>query len=271
MSGCGPSTGTTATVDGQWRPSTTPWHEPPVAPALKAHDVHVWRAPLDDPGWPIDQLADSLSPDEHDRASAFAAARDRRRFLIRRGVLRRLLAGYVGRSPRALPLTAGPNDKPVLAASPASALVSFNSSSSGQLALYAFSRQRRVGVDVEAVRVLPEAETIAELCLSARERAELATLPRCARDRALLRWWSMKEAYVKAVGEGLTRPLGGIEVSVPLAAPSTLRAIDGQPAAASRWTSRELSPAVGYVGALVVEGRVHALSCWAIPTSTSTS
>lgn len=269
MSGCWPPTGATVAAVARSGGLPATWRAPAAVPVLGPHDVHVWRVLLDEPRWPADQLADTLSPEERDRASGFVASRDRRRFLIRRGLLRRLLAGYVDRPPHALTFTAGFNNKPELAPPAAGAPVRFNCSSSGPLALYAFARARRVGVDVEAVRGLSEVATIAELCFSPRERGELGSLADRDRDRALLRGWVMKEAYVKAVGEGLTRPLADVEVSVELREPCALRAVDGDPAVTDCWAARELAPAAGYVGAIVVEGQGPALSCWVVPSRMS--
>lgn len=225
---------------------------------LGASDVHVWRVPLDAVGWPLEQLADNLSPDEFQRASTFFFARDRQRFIARRGVLRLLLARYVDRAPNALEFCYAPNGKPELAASSGTA-VGFNCSHSQGLALYAFARGRRVGIDLEAIRHLPEAEEIARLCFSTRERSELAVLPPVRLGEAVIRGWTMKEAYAKAVGDGLTQPLEGIEVSLAPTELPALRSINGDRAMAARWSLQALSPGVGYMAALVVEGHRYEL------------
>ena len=247
-----------------------PWWHRPGTVLVGAHDVHVWRVDLDHPGWPLEQLTGTLSLDERRRASTLAFSRDRRRMQVSRGVLRLLLAGYVDRAPRAIDLRDGPHGKPELAVASGDEGVMFNCSHSRGLALYAFAPGRRVGIDLEVVRHLPEAEAIAELCFSPRERSKLAALPRSRLDEAVLRGWTMKEAYAKAVGEGLTRPLDGVEVAVAPTEPPALHAIDGDRVAAGRWSLQTLSPEAGYVAALVAEGHGYELSCWAAQPSTPT-
>lgn len=239
------------------------WADAPAALTLGSQDVHVWRVFLDDAAWAVERPRATLSPDERRRAGSFAFARDRRRFEVRRGVLRLLLARYLGGAPRAVDLREGPHGKPALAVAPGDPPVEFNCSHSRGLALYAFTRGRRVGVDVEAARPLPEAHGIAELCFSPRERSELAALPPGGLEQAVLSGWTMKEAYVKAVGDGLATPLDGIEVTVTPAGPPTLRAIDGSSRKASGWCLHTLSLGHRYVAALVVEGGdACELHCW---------
>lgn len=232
--------------------------------------MHVWRVHLDHPAWPLEQLSGTLSSDEHERASTFAFARDRRRMQVSRGVLRLLLAGYVDSAPRAIDLREGPNGKPELSVPSGDRRLEFNCSHSHGLALYAFARGRRVGIDLEAVRHLPEADGIAELCFSPRERSELFALPPGCLHEAVLRGWTMKEAYTKAVGDGLTRPLDGVEVAVTPTEPPALCAIDGDCDVPGRWSLRTLSPEAGYVAAVVVEGHGYELSCWAGQPNTLT-
>lgn len=240
------------------------WADPPATLVLGSQDVHVWQVFLDDAAWAVEQLRATLSPDERRRAGSFAFARDRRRFEVRRGVLRLLLAGYLGGAPRAVDLRDGPRGKPEIAVTPDDS-VEFNCSHSRGLALYAFTWGRRVGVDVEATRPLPEAHGIAEMCFSPRERSELAALPPGGLGEAVLYGWTMKEAYVKAVGEGLATPLDGIEVSVTSAGPPALRAIDGDSGKASGWSLHTLSLDPRYVAALVVEGGdACELNCWTV-------
>jgi 4'-phosphopantetheinyl transferase len=231
------------------------WSPPREHPRLPAGEVHLWRAGLDPPPRRLEQLARVLSPDELRRADAFSRASQRRRFIAGRGLLRVLLGRYLERAPGRLGLRYGPQGKPELESFPEVSAVRFNCSHSRELVLYAFAQDRRVGVDLEAVRPLPEAEGIARLCFSWRERMALAALAPEDREAAVLRGWTRKEAYAKAVGEGLARPLDGIEVSLGISDRPALHAVDGDPGIAARWSLLAFLPEEGYVAALVVEGR----------------
>ena len=222
---------------------------------LCRRDVHVWRLRLEPARAALGTLAGTLSADEHRRAGAFACARDRDRFVARRGLLRLLLARYVDCAPADLAFAYGPHGKPELAVPSGDPPVTVSWSHSSGLGLYALARGRRVGVDVEARRDLPEAGGVADLCFSPRERSALAARPRGDLTAAVLRGWTVKEAYVKAVGAGLSRPLDSVEVGSH--GPPALLAIDGDPALAAGWSVHRLAPDAGYVAAVVVEGHEH--------------
>jgi 4'-phosphopantetheinyl transferase len=226
---------------------------------LSPGTVHVWRADLDGPGGLDERVAHCLSTAERQRAGTFLHQRDRRRFVARRGLLRLLLAGYVGAAPQALELRPGPHGKPELPWAAGAPPVSFSCSSSRGMALYAVAHGRRLGVDVEALRPLPEREGMALRCCSVREQAALRAIPASTRDAAFIEAWTRKEAYLKAVGVGLTLTPARIEVSLGAGAAPALLAIDGDAGAARRWSLRALLPADGYLGAVAVEGSVDRL------------
>ncbi len=232
--------------------------------ALGDDDVHVWRADLDRPARPLAQLARGLSADECLRADALVFPRDRRRFIAARGMLRLLLAAYLDCEPGAVALRVGRNGKPELGLDSGDPPIRFNYSRSQGGAVYAVTRGRRVGVDLEALRPIPEAEQIAKRWFSAREREALAAMPPQQREGAFLRCWTSKEAYAKAVGDGLSRGLERIEVSLSASEPPALRAIDGDPVEAAGW-SLWLPPSTGgYAAALVVEAHGSSPDCWSL-------
>lgn len=172
--------------------------------SCRADEVDLWQASLD--GQSVATLArlrSLLSADEIARAQAFHFERDRRRFMVSRGVLRSLLGRYVGRNPRSLEFHYGANGKPTLASAPGEPPLYFNVSHSGGIALYAITRLGDVGVDVECVRDVPEWAEIAAAHLSTRERDYLATQPPEAQSRAFLLAWTRHEALLKASGAGL--------------------------------------------------------------------
>ncbi len=212
-------------------------------------EVHVWRVDLD--GVPEGAVASSLSADERERAGRFRFERDRRRFVVARGVLRRLLGRYLDREPARVRFGYGPRGKPFVAAGGG---LRFNLSHSAGLALLAFGWRREVGVDVERVRPVPEAEDIARRYFSRWEEAELRRLPAGERQAAFFRCWTRKEAFVKATGDGLSRPLDGFDVTLAPGEPARLLRLAGEPAAGHRFWIEDVSPGRGFAAALAVEG-----------------
>jgi 4'-phosphopantetheinyl transferase len=219
------------------------WAEPPAPPPLAGDEIHLWRIGLDA------AAADVLSEDERGRAGRFRFERDRRHFAAARGALREILAGYLGEPPERLRFGQSVHGKPVLAW-PAASSVRFNVSHSDALALIAVSRGREVGVDVEALRPLPDADALAQRFFSAAERADLARLTEARRHQAFFSCWTRKEAYLKAIGCGLLQPLDAFDVSVaPEDVDCRLRVPD-QPAEAWHWRLLSLDAGPGYAAAV---------------------
>jgi 4'-phosphopantetheinyl transferase len=158
-------------------------------------------------------LALSLCAAERDRAGRLRFERDRRRFIVARARLRELLGARLGVPPAAVELACGKNGKPALARRCAGADWRFNVSHCGDVAVYAFSPGREVGIDVEAIRALPAADAIAAQFCSPRENEAYRAL--AARDKPLgfFKCWTRKEALVKALGVGLSVRLDRLDVS----------------------------------------------------------
>jgi 4'-phosphopantetheinyl transferase len=173
-------------------------------------------------------------------------------------MLRRLLGGYLGIEPGELTFVYGSHGKPSLT-EPAGGALSFNVSHSGELALLAFSRRGEIGVDIEEIRPIPDGEDIAARFFSAAEVARFRGIAPQAREAAFFRCWTRKEAYVKAVGEGLARPLDAFDVTFAAGEPARLT-VAGDRQETQRWTLDALEPGDGYTAAIVTEGQ-RRISC----------
>jgi len=243
------------------------WSAPPAELVLAAGDVHLWRAPLVADEIQLAQFRETLCAGERDRASRFHFAKGQREFIAARAILRILLGRYTGQPPDRLRFGYGAKGKPFLDERQSEPSVRFNLSHSDGLALYAFSRGREVGVDVECVRPSFSDDRIAEQFFSAREAAAIRALPAHRRPHSFLALWTAKEAWLKAKGAGLGDPWEEFEVSLrPPGDPVlTRRAGPSQPE--QQWSFRSFPPAPGYMGALVVQGTGATLHCWDWPES----
>jgi 4'-phosphopantetheinyl transferase len=228
--------------------------------------VHVWQAWLDAPEPHVRVLAHALSPDECVRAESYHFERDRRRFTVCRGLLRTILGRYLAQPADRLRFEYGTRGKPALARSEHDGALRFNVSHSGGCALFAVTRGREVGVDLEQVRPLAGPERIAERFFSVPERVALRELPAHGRLEAFFTCWTRKEAYVKGRGEGLAHPLDAFAVSVRPDQPAVLRAAEGGDVEElSRWSLSALPQPPGYVAALAAEGHGWRVSSWSWP------
>ena len=223
--------------------------------ALPEVEVHVWCLSLESPPEGLAAFAALLSPDEKRRADRVVFEEDRDHTIVGRGLLRTLLGGYLGQDPARLEFTYGPQGKPALARDGPGSSLEFNLSHSGGLAIYAFSWGRRLGIDLERVRHLPEADRLASRFFSARENALIRSRSGEPKLVAFFTIWTCKEAILKAEGDGLTKPLSRTEVSLSEGQPVRLISVDGSTGRAAHWRLETFAPAPGYQAALAVEGQ----------------
>jgi 4'-phosphopantetheinyl transferase len=215
---------------------------PPLA--LAPAELHVWTVALD--GRALSN--DACSAEEHARAARLVRARDAADFLQAHDALRRVLTRYVDAAPGALTFTAGAWGKPAIAGAHATAGIGFNLTHSGDLALIAVARGRAVGIDVEAVRAMPEAVGIARRMLGEAAAAYVAPLAGDARDALFLRLWTAHEACIKAMGRALAVGSDAVRIALSDGVPVCAWA---DPAAAPHGLDvAPLATSAGYVAAL---------------------
>jgi len=222
---------------------------------LEERDIHVWYADLDSVGGGFEEFWGTLSEEERMRAARFYFPRDRERFIICRGILRTLLANYLNTGPSRVHFCYGKNGKPQVIDLPGKTKIMFNLSRSDGVALYAFSQDNEVGVDIEHVRDISEQEEIVEKFFSLRENKLFHSLPSSKKRQAFFAWWTRKEAFIKAVGKGLAYPLKRFDVSFSPNEPARLLSIDGDPVKASQWFMLSFQPAAGFIAALAMKGQ----------------
>lgn len=222
--------------------------------ALLPAEVHLWRVFVSGPVASDAAAAGALSEDERTRAYRFRFEADRGRFVASHAALRHILASYLGATPASLTFGTDTHGKPFLDAPAHGRSLRFSLSHSGDLALVAVSLGREVGVDVEQVRPRVDLEGFAARYFSPRERDALARVPPGDRLHAFLEIWTLKEAYLKACGDGLVRALDAFDVTVD-EAPSRLAAVRDRPGEEARWTLQRVEVGEDFAAALAVEGR----------------
>jgi 4'-phosphopantetheinyl transferase len=224
-------------------------------------DVHLWLVAIDQLDGSLSRLSRMLSEDEFSRAESFYFDVDRKRFITRRGLLRIILSFYIGINPKEIQFSYGSYGKPYLSTELDNGNIQFSLSHSDGLAIYAFTRGCRIGLDMEAMKELPDVEYIVACFFSPRENAIFRQLAPKLQQERFLQWWTRKEAYLKATGEGLTHPLNMVDIALGPDEPTQLLH-PGAHSKGSDWSLKVLSPAKHYVAAVVVESQKFNLSCW---------
>jgi len=232
--------------------SALSWQPAAHQPLPAADEVHVWRIDLA-AGAGSPAAATLLSCDEHERAARLLCVHKRTRFIAGRSALRRLLGQYLDKAPQTLVFRYGPHGKPALVTGASETILTFNFSHSEDLALLAVATGREVGIDLEYrhrdISVAPFARHI----LSENEAAALQRLPEEQHQQALLAAWTRKEAYVKALGEGLTRTLKSFSAGIADDETTVLRLEDanGEP---HTWTFTPLAVHPDYLACVAARG-----------------
>ena len=233
------------------------WQQPPDNLAISTQEVHVWHANLDLPDEQIADLTHTLSPDEIDRASRFRFPQHKNRFITARGQLRQILGRYLQIAPQEVTFEYSDRGKPFL---PQQQL-QFNISHTEDTALYAFTTQQVIGIDLEYLGKETEYKQIAQRFFTPNEAKLIcnATQPDC--KRLFFRLWTAKEAYLKAIGAGLVGGLDSLEVEVNCSAPKIkIVQFDDPTVAVDDWTCHNLEMPSQFIATLVVKSDRQPLS-----------
>ncbi len=231
------------------------------ATALGPGQVHLWVARLDPSAAQVAELRGLLDPDEIARADRFRFDVHRRRFIVGRGFQRLVLGAYRGVPAARVRYAYGPKGKPALEEAGPSPLY-FNLSNSEELAILGLTREREIGVDVEYLRELSDLRELASRFFAEPESRELLALPASQQREAFFNCWTRKEAYLKAVGDGLSAPLDAFEVTLVPGIPARMVRLEGDPRRAAAWAFHHLEPADGYLGAVAIERPGLELAAW---------
>lgn len=236
---------------------TSNWIEALEPPSLVPGQVHVWRICLDQGDELLNRFRRTLEPHEVNRGGRFRFERLQRHFVASRGFLRYVLARYLSAKPDELRFSFNDYGKPSLAGEES---LRFNLSHSHEVALVAVTRDAAVGVDVEHIRADFASDEIAKRFFSRLEVETFSALPDDERVAAFFRCWARKEAYIKAIGKGLSQSLDRFDVSLAPDEPAALLRADEDDSL--RWTMSDIDVGSDYASALAVEGVPSQISYW---------
>ena len=225
-------------------------------------EVHVWRRSLNCSSTTADKMQELLVDDERQRAQRFRFARDRSQFIVRRAALRIILSRYLGAGPAEIRFNNGWQGKPRLSGEFADSELEFSITHSQGMALIAVAAGQRIGVDLECVRPLSDLDGLLSQCLSPAELRSLSAEGLGDTLNGFYRYWTCKEAHLKALGIGLACRLDSVRISFGSANGTGTAEICGDSIDSTRLFIWSFSPFSGYFAAAAFTHRDSRLRCF---------
>ncbi len=220
---------------------------------LLIDEVHIWKLNIGQPDLQNFEFISMLSEMERIRARSFRFNKIRKYFIITHGVLRIILGFYLNIKPGQLKFHYGSYGKPYINEKFCKESIQFNLSHSHEFAIYAFVRGHRVGVDLEYITDIQDFEEITAQLFSKQENTIFKKIPKSQKLRTFFKCWTIKEAYSKAVGTGLTEPF--IQRNLSFALKKSICKFKTKINAedAFYWSITSFTPTPNYIASLAVE------------------
>lgn len=217
--------------------------------------LHIWRIPLQVRADRIENLGKVLSQEERERASRFVTQRLSTRFSVCRAAVRVVLADYMSVIPRKVQFFHTDKGKPYVKGTGTGRELRFNVSHSEDVAVLGITWQREIGIDVEAKREIGHVEQLVDRCLGPLEKKAFRRRERASTSDLFLRYWTHKEAYLKAIGEGLQIPMSSVEFDLEAEGSGRLLSCPATNPRSRQMVVADFNPGDGYYGAFAVEGQ----------------
>ena len=227
------------------------WVRPSTELKFLDNEVHLWLVNLNISSQEIEQLTNTLSTDEIARADRFKFEEHKNRFIAARGFLRQILSNYFQKSSkgdsRIVPMFEySDRGKPKLL----NTNLQFNVSHSQDIALYGFTNHNLIGIDLEYLRSNVECDKIAKRFFNERESQIINNLSKDKQAQTFFHFWTIKEAYLKATGEGLGGGLETVEIEFNRNLEAELLAIANNEIEPNNWFFKSFIPEPDFVASV---------------------
>jgi 4'-phosphopantetheinyl transferase len=227
--------------------------------SLNPDEVHVWIFDLTHQQISTTYLIQFLSQEEQRKANSYKFDGDKQLFLARRGILRKLIARYIGLDEADIRYSENPYGKIFI---PGHRL-NFNISHSQKKIALAFTLNKDIGVDIEQVRPLPDFPQLVDRWVSKKEKDGLLQLPIASQLEAFFHVWTQKEAFIKTEGKGLVDSLQDFSVSVDPTKPAKL--IENKNSNSNIWKIESFIPEPNWRVAVCIKAKRKQKVLWFAP------
>src|SRR5260370_19011690 len=224
--------------------------------SLLPGEIHLWLAFYDEINEELllSAYRGLLDDAEKKQEPRFYFARDRRRYLITRAMVRKVLSRYVDIQPREWAFSANAHGRPGIANAHAQeSCLLFNISHTHSLIVLGVTKRRTLGVDVENFHTRAAAIDIADRYFAPQEAAALAAVPQQEQQYRFFEYWTFKESYIKARGMGLSLLLDKFSFHYPDDHAVEIAIYPDLADDAARWQFWQFRPAPEYLVAICAE------------------
>lgn len=222
--------------------------------SIQNDEAHLWRVAIDQHQDQYAAYRKLLTQEELVRADQYRFEKHRICYVVARAVLRLLVGKYIEVDPRDVVFSYIKNGKPLVVNQKG---IQFNVSHSENYILIGFVKDYDLGVDVEYTKQPIEVQTIAASFFSKEEVAMLVSLAEEYQTQAFYNCWTRKEAFIKALGDGLSFPLDQFVVSMDSTKVATLLETKWNQKEKQKWSLKSIEVDRDYIGALAAKGQIH--------------
>ncbi|MEM7008627.1 MAG: 4'-phosphopantetheinyl transferase superfamily protein [Thermodesulfobacteriota bacterium] len=227
--------------------------------SLENDQIHIWKININNPKWePSHLLSEVLSKDEKRRALRLKSEKDKNRFIVSRGHLRKKLESYLEISASEIEFSYNEYGKPSVKSEQNDKKIKFNVSHSADLIIYAVRQGSEVGIDVENIRDVNKADKIIGRFFNKQEIDYYHSHPQHKKKSAFFTLWTRKEAYSKAMGRGIGLPAKEIDLNLVTGRSLTTNGHKGK----SKWSIFDIETENGYLAALATRGDNPNICCF---------
>ncbi len=244
-------------MNNSWKKT---WQKTPDTLSLSKDHIDIWLCDLKQLSGDINIIYSILSEDERERADKLKVEDKKQQYIITRGALRQRLGLLTNIEPKDFVFEYLEHGKPVLANNHQCADITFNVSHSNDLALIAIAQEQTIGIDIEKINHESDHQALMTRFFSKAEQAEFQTMPDTNKARAFCACWTRKEAFIKAVGDGVSYGLDKFDVAVD--PENQTPDINLHKPSEERWSAINLPINDEYMASLVGDRDSLSVRCW---------
>ena len=236
------------------------WQQTPKTLDLSSNHIDIWLCHLKDLSKNIDEFYSLLAKDERERADKLKIEHKRKQYIITRGSLRQRLGSLTNLEPKDFMFEYMEHGKPILANDPRYTDITFNVSHSNDFSLIAITQKQVIGIDIEKINPDLDHQQLVTRFFSTTEQSEFQALPENIKAQTFCACWTRKEAFIKAVGDGVSYGLENFDVSVD--PENQTPAIYLHKHSEESWSALNLPIDDDYMACLVSNGGDINVRCW---------